>query len=97
MSHTRLCVDFDGTLTHGEAKFWEGEIEQPRQSVCEYVREKYYEDWTIIIWTARPWSEANMVAARLTEWEVPFHAIRCEKGGGDVYLDDRAKHVDDIL
>ena len=58
--------------------------------MCQAVREHYYAGGTVIVWTARPWSEANRIAAHLTEWEVPYHGIRCEKGSGDVYVDDKA-------
>lgn len=85
-----VAVDFDGTLTQGEAKFWEGDIEEPREEVVEWTRQQYYDGKHVVVWTARPWSQASTIAARLTEWEVPYHGIRAEKGGADLYVDDKA-------
>jgi len=90
----RINVDFDNTLTEDDVAYWEGEVPDPDEEICEWVRQRYYDGHTIIVWTARPWSEANMIAARLTEWEVPWHGIRCEKGSGDLYIDNKAKHPD---
>jgi len=93
---TRLAVDFDGTLTQGDTRYWAGEVEDPDEAVIDYVRDHYHDGGTVIVWTARPWSEASTIAARLTEWGVPYHGIRCEKGSADTYLDDKALHPTDI-
>lgn len=86
----RLLVDFDNTLTDDDVAYWEGERPDPDEAVCRAVREHYRNGGTVVVWTARPWSEANRIAAHLTEWGVPYHGIRCEKGSGDVYVDDKA-------
>lgn len=96
MSSDRLLVDFDGTLTVDDVEYWNGEVPEPNEDVIEFVRQRYYAGWTVIVWTARPWSQANVIAARLTEWEVPYHGIRCEKGSGDVYVDDKAQHPSNV-
>lgn len=92
----RLMVDFDNTLTEADVAYWEGERETLAERVGEYVRQHYHDGGTVIVWTARPWSEASTIAARLTEWEIPYHGIRCEKGSADVYLDDKALRPGDI-
>jgi phosphoserine phosphatase len=92
-----IMVDFDGTLTKGEAKWWEDEIEEPREDVLEWVRQQYYSGAHVVVWTARPWSEGSTIAARLTEWEVPYHGIRCEKGASDLYVDDKAVTISDTV
>lgn len=92
-----VAVDFDGTLTQGTAKYWAGEVEEPREEVLEWVREQYYNGAHVVIWTARPWSQASTIAARLTEWGVPYHGVRCEKGGADGYLDDKAARPGEVL
>ena len=92
----RLLVDFDNTLTAGDVAYWAGERPAPAEDVIKRVREHYHAGGTVIIWTARPWSEANRIAAHLTEWEVPYHGLRCEKGSGDVYVDDKARHPTDL-
>jgi len=86
----RLAVDFDGTLTRGDVEYWEGERPEPDEDVIEATREHYRSGGTVIVWTARPWREAGRIAAHLTEWGVPYHGIRCEKGSADRYVDDKA-------
>lgn len=86
----RLAVDFDNTLTEDNVRYWEGERPSPDEAVVQAVTEFYREGHTVIVWTARPWREANHIAAHLTEWGVPYHGIRCEKGSADIYVDDKA-------
>jgi hypothetical protein len=85
-----LFIDFDNTLTQSNVAYWDDERPTPDDAVCQAVREHYYEGGTVVVWTARPWSEANTIAAHLTEWAVPYHGLRCEKGSGDMYVDDKA-------
>lgn len=92
-----VMVDFDGTLTQGEALYWTDDVEEPREDVVEWVRDQYTSGVHVVIWTARPWSEASTIAARLTEWEVPYHGIRCEKGGSDGYVDDKSHRPLDVV
>lgn len=84
-----IACDFDHTITHTENEYEYGS-EKPNHEVIEWLKEMYYDGHTIIVWTARPWSEAPIIAARLTEWGVRWHGLRCEKGGADVYVDDKA-------
>jgi len=91
MTHGKLlCVDFDNTLTQDNVQYWNDERPQPDEAVIQAVREHYYDYGLVVVWTARPWSEANQVASHLVEWEVPYHGIRCNKGSGDLYVDDKA-------
>jgi len=93
----RVNFDFDNTLTTGDCRYWiDGEREEPDERGCALATEAYHSGHTLIIWTARPWSEANVIAARLTEWGVPYHGIRCEKGSSDIYVDDKAVNVDNV-
>lgn len=91
----RLAVDFDNTLTTSNVAYWDGEVPEPDETVCEAVRQHYYSGGTVIVWTSRAWADAHLVAARLTEWQVPYHGIRCEKGAADVYVDDKAVTPDE--
>ena len=88
---SRIFVDFDNTLTTDNVRYWEGERPEPDEDVVEAVTEMYRDGHTVVVWTARPWREANRIAAHLTEWGVPYHGIRCEKGSGDIYVDDKAR------
>lgn len=85
-----INVDFDGTLTKGKYHEWDDEEPEPRPEMVEWVRGKYYQGFVIIIWTARPWSAAQSIAAWLTKHGVPYYGIRCEKGASDMYVDDKA-------
>ena len=86
----RLLVDFDNTLTEDNVQYWNGERPEPDDEVVDAVMEQYHRGKTVIVWTARPWSEASSIAAHLTEWGLPYHGIRCEKGSGDLYVDDKS-------
>jgi hypothetical protein len=84
-----IAIDFDHTLTVTEDEYRFGS-EEPNEEMIEWVRERYYEGHTIIIWTARPWDEAGYIAGLLTMWGVRWHGLRCEKGGADMFVDDKA-------
>lgn len=92
-----VCIDFDGTLTQGKAKYWKDEIEEPNHQMITWVQRTYYEGNTIVIHTARPWAQARNIAARLTEWGVPYHGLRCEKGGSAIYIDDKSVRPEEVL
>lgn len=94
----RIAVDFDKTLTTGEGPpYWEDDWrEEPNEHVVEWVNDRYKEGHTIIVWTARPWERAYQIASCLEKWEVRYHAIRCNKGSADIYVDDKAVHPDDL-
>lgn len=94
-----VALDFDNTLTvahEGDNPYKRGG-EQPSEEMVEYANYLKEEiNATIIIWTARPWSHAGHIAGLLTMWGCPYNAIRCEKGGADVYVDDKACHVSEV-
>lgn len=91
-----LAVDFDGTLTQGDVMYWDGEEPDLDEQIADYVRQHYYDGGIVLVWTARPWSEASSIAGHMAKWEIPYHAIRCEKGSADVYLDDKALHPEEV-
>lgn len=85
-----LAVDFDKTLTDPESDEWNpADEQQPNREVIKAVREAYISGTKVVIWTARQWSEAPKVAGWLTAHEVPYHGLRCGKGGADQYVDDK--------
>lgn len=92
----RVLVDFDETLTAESVAWWVDEREEPDEQMCEYVNDLYADGKTIIIHTARPWSESGKIAARLTEWGVRYHGIRCEKGSADCYIDDKSVRPEEV-
>ena len=86
-----VCVDFDKTLTDPDQDECRPAFEQePNPEVIEAVQEAYTSGKKVVIWTARQWYEASEVAGWLTAHEVPYHGLRCEKGGAEKYVDDKA-------
>jgi len=92
----RVFVDFDNTLTEDNVRYWDGERPEPDGGVIEAINQRYHDGATVVVWTARPWSEAGRIAAHLTEWGVRWHALRCDKGSGDIYIDDKAVQPSEI-
>ena len=93
----RIAVDFDNTITEGNVAYWDDELPTVNDDVREKVLGLYHDGHTIIVWTARPWSQAGEVAGHLTRWGIKYHGIRCSKGSADLYIDDKAVHVDDWI
>lgn len=93
-----ICVDFDGTLTDPNKDEWLPAFEQePNSEMIAAVYDRYISGDKIIIWTARRWDEASEVAGWLTAHKVPFHGLRCNKGGADLYVDDKAERPEEFL
>ena len=91
---SRLGVDLDGTLTQGDKRYWEERCD-PDPEIIEKINNLYKQGHTVLIWTARPWSNAQQVASWLTEHGVRYHGLRMDKGSADVYIDDKAVHVNE--
>ena len=81
-------IDVDGTLTNGEP-FWKQEP-TPNFDVVTGVRELYKAGNIIIIHTARQWECALETVSWLIKHGVPYHGIFMNKGGSDVYVDDKS-------
>mgnify|MGYP006297666421 CR=1 FL=1 len=91
-----IAVDFDKTLTVDSGDPFQPGGETPNTEMIEYIKEiRETKHYGVVIWTARPWSHASHIAGLLTMWEVPYTGLRCEKGGAEAYLDDKAvNHAD---
>lgn len=83
-----IMVDIDGTLTKGENKHWEQEP-VPDKEMIETVNNLYKKGNHIIIWTARSWDSVRKTVAWLEKHGVWYHGIRMNKGGADLYIDDK--------
>lgn len=90
-----INVDMDGTLTNGEA-FWH-KRPTPNPIAIELVKQLYQAGNHIIIWTARAWEYAPETVGWLIEFGVPYHGLYMQKGGSDLYIDDKAIHFTDDL
>ena len=91
-----ICVDFDNTITRSNVEYWNGERPRPDHDVAESVRQAYYQGWTVIVWTARPWDQAGQIASHMVEWGIPYHGIRCNKGSGSTYVDDKMTSISEF-
>ena len=87
-----IAVDFDGTLTMGDNKWWEeGNRPVPNKEAIEKVNQMYIEGHYIVIFTARPWEVARKTVAWLIENGVRFHGINMNKIAAAKYIDDRSE------
>lgn len=90
-----ICVDLDHTLCEGE--FWGGDDPKPIQDMIDTVAAWYTAGAHIIIYTARVPEYYQITHAWLIKHGVPYHGIAMRtKPGADVYVDDKALHIDDI-
>jgi len=85
-------IDFDGTLTDGSSYV----KLVPNLSVITKVRELYFLGNIIIIWSARLWENAAIIAAFCIQHGIPFHGLMLGKGGTDIYVDDKAVNAKDF-
>lgn len=97
-----IAIDLDGTLCVGE--FWtkDGEVVPneplPIPEMIEKLWGWYKQGAHIIIFTARQPSYFEITNAWLIKHGVPFHGIVMQKKpGADVYIDDKALNINDVL
>ena len=91
-----VAVDFDGTLAEST---WDaadptaapGEVILRNVDKLEELAEA---GWKIVIHTARPWSDYEIVESWLNWYCLPYDKIVCGKLLAALYVDDRALHAD---
>lgn len=93
------AVDFDGTLAEG---IWTPENPTnvpgaPIRSSLDKLQYLVREGYKIVIHTARPWSDYEMIEYWLEHYGVPWNKIVCGKLLAHIYIDDRACHVTESL
>lgn len=89
----RIAVDIDKTVATGI--FWDEDCE-PIEENLEKINDLYKKGHTIIYHTARHPQYYSMTYAWLIEHGAYFHALEMGKLTADVYVDDKALHVDDL-
>jgi len=87
--------DLDGTLCE-ERKTFEKSLANANKYIIGKVNSLYDDDNTIIIYTARSWSEFKMTEYWLKENNVKYHILMCGKVIYDYWIDDRAINVNDF-
>jgi len=87
-----IFADFDSTITTGEGDPWwvDNLNEEPDWDMIEVVNDLYKINHTIIIYTARREEVREETEYFLNKWGVMHHALRMEKPGFDLLIDDRA-------
>lgn len=102
----KYVIDIDGTIctnTEGDYK-----AAQPLYDRIQYFNRLFDAGHTVIYFTARGMGRFNNDAARahaeffdltagqLQKWGVKFTQLIMGKPSGDLYIDDKAQHVEDF-
>ena len=91
-----IAVDLDGTLCNGE--FWGDEEPEPIQERIDLLWKWYRAGAHIIIYTGRNLKHTSRTHAWLDRYNVPYHGVMMNrKPGADIYIDDKALNIEDIL
>lgn len=91
-----IAVDLDGTLCHGE--FWGSGEPEPNTAAIAKLITWYNKGAHIIIYTARQPKYFVQTQAWLIKHHIPFHGIAMQqKPGADVYIDDKALNIEDVI
>jgi len=89
--HSLILVDIDGTLTNENGGWTEMECLQatPNQAMIYWVNARYKELHHIIIYTARHENLRQATNFWLKKHKIYFHALRMNKVGCDLLIDDK--------
>lgn len=92
-----IAVDLDWTLC--EWRFWkEWDEVKPIKERIDFVNSLYCKWWHIIIWTARFPKWYEITRKWLEDNWVMYHWISMHtKIGADLYIDDKALNIEDII
>jgi uncharacterized HAD superfamily protein len=86
-----LFVDLDGVICTEEPTF-ERALAELMPGAREALLELREAGHTLVIYTARSWSEFKMTKRWLDEHKIPFDALQMGKPVADCFIDDRAIH-----
>lgn len=86
-------VDIDGTITV-EVDGWDYANRTPNESVITKLRKIHEEGTMIILWTARLHVDADVTESWLDKHNVPYDGLIFNKPYWDLYICDKATHVD---
>jgi len=84
----------DGTICQ-EMRMYSRCLAEPKKDAVESINRLYDAGNTIIIYSARTWMEWEMTTAWLKKNGVKYHQLMMGKPVGDVWIDDRARQLDD--
>ena len=91
------CIDIDGTLcTNTEGEY---EKAEPLPKRIEMANQLYDLGHHIILYTARGSTTGldwrSLTERQMLEWGVQYHELILGKPTADIYIDDKALHVND--
>lgn len=95
----KYVIDIDGTICTQDALNYKNAV--PKYDVIAKINKLYDEGNQIILFTARgyetkfDWSE--ITTYQLDKWNVKYHDLIFGKPSADVYVDDKACHVNDFM
>ena len=100
IKNKKICFDIDGvlaTLTPGN----DYSVAMPIKENISILNKLYDNDNTIVLFTARG-SETGIDWKKITEnqmkdWGVKYHELRFGKPGAEMFVDDRAVNINDII
>jgi hypothetical protein len=84
-----IIIDLDGTICTEERTF-ERSLAKPLPGAREAINKLRREGHTIIIYTARSWSEYKMTEEWLRLHSIYYDRLILGKPIGDVWIDDRS-------
>jgi len=89
-----LCTDLDGTLAH--SVFPKEGIGEPIWRNVAKVHEAVEAGYKIVIHTSRHWTDYEAIELWLETYGVPCSKIICGKPLAKLYIDDKARHADEL-
>jgi ABC-type nitrate/sulfonate/bicarbonate transport system substrate-binding protein len=84
-----LGVDFDNTIAE-TFDYADRTVGYPIQSALEKMERARVAGYKIAVWTARPWSDYELIEAWLNHYGIDFDRIECGKMLVRAMVDDRA-------
>ena len=85
----RLIIDLDGTIC-SEEKTYSRSLAKLKPDALATIKALKKKNFTIIIYSARSWSEYEMTYDWLKKNKIPFDQLVLGKPIGDYWIDDRA-------
>jgi hypothetical protein len=85
----KIVIDLDGTILE-EKTVKERPKAVPLPGAVDAVNKLYEMGHVIIIYSARPESDLELVSGQLDKYGIKYHRLVLGKPTGDIFIDDRA-------
>lgn len=93
-----IYVDIDGTICRTQGNDYKNACPVPEN--INKVNKMYHEGHCIIYWTARGTSSGinwrGFTIKQLKSWGCLFHDVRIWKPSYDLFIDDKAKTIEEL-